>query len=110
MPEDMLRDCQRIHLDEGHFGIFYFPEATIGVTNHIRPAKYIRDAVGEMLKTGFPDGIRVAVHNRIMKEGAPDENGILYLCRQSHWSVYSGKGWALREKIKKFSEEDLDRH
>lgn len=111
ISRDVLEECKRIHFDETEYSYFSWDTVTKGlIEGAIRPAKYIRDAVDINIKKHFPKGIRIGVHDRIMREGGPDENGVPYFCRQKGRTVDDYKGEPkykkLRILIKKFSEDE----
>lgn len=109
ISDKMLKECLRIHLMSEN-GVERFGEMTKGIfSTHFRPAKYIRDATEEFLQTHFKDSKpRIGVHNRIMKEGAPDSDGNLYLCRQNYWSALSHRGKWLQKEVKSHYPKNYD--
>jgi len=109
IPPNVLEDCDRIHL-RTQMGVELWPTETKGIfSTHMRPAKYIRDAVDTFMKEHFPEPPRVAVHNRMMKEGAPDSDGEIFLCRQNYWSALSRRGQWLQKKVRTFYKSDYDK-
>jgi len=95
IPEKIQKKCKIVYLKESFFGVFRWDSRTNELSDYLKPAKYIRDAVDEFSRRHFPNGtMRIGVHNRAMKEGGIQDD-IPYMCQWKGMSVYSTRPDAL---------------
>jgi len=91
IPNKIQNECKIVYLKESPFGVFRWESETTKVSDWLRPAKYIRDAVENFSLKHFPNGtMRIGVHNRAMKEGGVKDD-IPYMCRWKGMSVFSSR-------------------
>jgi len=91
IPENIQNDCKIVYLKESLFGVFRWDSRTNELSDYLKPAKYIRDAVNEFSRRHFPNGtMRIGVHNRAMKEGGIQDD-IPYMCQWKGMSVFSAR-------------------
>lgn len=89
IPERIRNNCKIIYLKESLFGVFRWDLQTNELSDYLKPAKWIRDAVDEFSHRHFPNGtVRVGVHNRAMKEGGVKDE-IPYMCQWKDMTVFS---------------------
>jgi len=111
MPSEMQNDCKIVYLKESPFGVFRWDSRTNELSDYLRPAKYIRDAVEQFSHNHFPNGtMRIGVHNRAMKEGGVKDD-IPYMCKWSTMSVFSVRPDAqfMKNVVEQYTMGDKDK-